>query len=334
MKARILVLLLLSLLLSGCTTPPEPEKTPYDLPAPVEPLAPQDEEMLPVLENHAVAAPLVSGPGGSVHALRYRNGRCLDPVYGDIDGDGLYELVYRTASAADGTVYEALWAYGLEQGLPVLEGSCLLRIGGAETSLSVQGSNVVYSCAVNQGETKRSDRITVTVEDGRMDFGETLPEGLSFAYNRLTEYGSSFRSLRSKAEDRLLAQGPCYFLWQEPGTFHTAEELENDSTQSYVCAAMTNNGVTVTGLVYWYTKLDGSQVCDANGVDNPIRLRGANLDGLAKQVLLDKLGDPFFEFQSVGNAPVLYWFTEDGGLLAVHFEDGLAVTSLMDLPIG
>ena len=334
MKATILVLLLLSLLLGGCTTPPEPEKTPYVLPAPVEPLAPQDEEMLPVLENHAVAAPLVSGPGGSVHALRYRNGRCLDPVYGDIDGDGLYELVYRTACAADGTVYEALWAYGLEQGLPVLEGSCLLRIGSAETSLSVQGSNVVYSCAVNQGETKRSDRITVTVEDGRMDFGETLPEGLSLAYNRLTEYGSSFRSLRSKAEDRLLAQGQCYFLWQEPGTFHTAEELENDSTQSYVCAAMTNNGVTVTGLVYWYTKLDGSQVCDANGVDRPIRLRGANLDGLAKQVLLDKLGDPFFEFQSVGNAPVLYWFTEDGGLLAVHFEDGLAVTSLMDLPIG
>ena len=111
-KQVVFLFLLLSLLLSACAAAPELETTPYSLPALREPSVSADPEWVPILTPHTVSNPQISGPLGQVNALRYREGSCLDPVYGDVDGDGQTELVYRSPSADRGTVYEGVWIYG------------------------------------------------------------------------------------------------------------------------------------------------------------------------------------------------------------------------------
>ena len=333
MKSRILVFLLLCMLLSACAAPPELEKTPYTLPVLLEQTALVEEDPLPVLNSRSAAQSMVSGPGGSVNALQYRNGKCMDPVYGDVDGDGLTELVYRTAGAEDGTIREAIWVYGTERGLPIQKGSCLFRIGAAKTALVQSGDQVYYSYTNSSNGLETTSLLRLSLENDRLTVEGKLPEGLALEYDRITECGASFQKLKSRTGGRLLAVDQGYFLWREPGTFFTAEELTQSGVKSFTCAAVTNDSVTVTGLVYWYTELDGTNFCASAGTANPIRVNETGLDGMAKQIVLDKLGEPCLELQSEQFGHLLHWFTEDGKLLTVYFENGYAVVSLTELPI-
>ncbi len=331
-KQVVFLFLLLSLLLSACAAAPELETTPYSLPAPMEPIVLQDPEWVPILTPHTVSNPQISGPLGQVNALRYREGSCLDPVYGDVDGDGQTELVYRSPSADRGTVYEGVWIYGIEWGWPVQKGSGLLRIGRAKTGLVLDGSRVCYSYLDPAAEQEQPLLLPLTLENGRLRLEGELPQELILQSDRVTDYGCSFSELRTNVGENLVAVAPNYFLWQEPGVLHTEEDLAAEGWKAYTCAAVTENGMTVTELVYWYTGLDGTERCSEYGVVNMDWVNAESLNGTVRQLLTDRLGEPCFETRSEARGDVLHWFTTDGKLLEVWFEDGLSVSALTELP--
>lgn len=334
MRIRICVLLLLCLLLSGCGAAPELETIPISLPVPVEPVVPQEQDALPTLEARAVASSKVSGPSGSVYAMQYRNGSCLDPVYGDVDGDGLTELVYRSAGATNGTVYESLWVYGMEQGWPIQKGCCLLRIGNAKTSLVQDGGRVFYSYTDVAAGQSTAQLLPVSLSGNCVYVEGTLPGNLEYSEGWGSWYGVSFRELRTKVGDEVLAVDQGYFLWREPGTFYSEEELADDGLRSYACAALTENGVTVTGLVYWVREADGTESCTAKGVTPPVKVNESTLIGMAKQVLIAKLGEPCFTTELEHGESALCWFTESGSLMTLRLvNDAVAEVAFTDLPV-
>lgn len=350
MRRPAALLLILCLLLTGCViqAPPVPAGPSQALPSSREqteesaPLQPEStdtpasgevpgEEALPELEAHSMAYPQVHGPAGSVYAISFNGARCSDPVYGDVDGDGQTELVYRSAGLYDGSVCEAILVYGLEDGWPIQKGNAVLRIANARTELVQKGRKVCYSWQNSAfGQTKplllevRLDGWRVSLNGGKM------PEGLQ-SIDGGSMYSRSFRELRQLIGGRALAAEQEYIIWREPGTLNPAESMDG---VRMTCAAATNNGVTVNGAVFWRTEPDGRHSCIPDSASAPSVRDPDTLLGKTEKQLTDKLGFPAFERRSgEDDAVELCWFTEQGKLLTVRLKETVVSATLTDLPV-
>ena len=338
MKKRAFVFLLFCLLLTACTTPPElGTEAPATLPtlnrptledSTISTTAPP-EEALPTLETRTVSAPLACGPAGSVYAVYYRNSVIREALYWDLEGDGETELIYRTSYTLNGTTYDSLVVYGLEAGWPVRKYGVVCVFDTGTTALVMEGDRVCYRYeAPDLGV--EGTLLPVTAAEGRLLLnGGELPEGLLVEENVWGIVGCSYRAAKELLAERILATEPNYFLYQEPGGVFTRETLGD---WELVCAAVTRNGVTVTGAVYWFTDPEGNQSCSASLISTPQRFEDPKvLLGLTEKALTDQLGEPCWEDLRNDHYAVLCWFTEDRKLLTVHVEDKVVSATLTDL---
>ena len=345
MKKRLTALLFLVLLLTACTAVPEagteqtytlPTLKPGDGAEPIPSDLPglPEEEALPELDARNYGVPRILGPAGSVYAIRFQGNMARDPVYGDLDGDGRKELIYRTPGSTSGGTYEVLTAYGLEGGWPIKKGEAFFALNGGETGLTADGDRVFYSY---RGSGQEAARLLVTLEGDRLwvDGGGELPEGLEFLSNRAILYGVSWRQIKQKVGGRILAGTNEYLFWKEPGVLYTETELEEEEgLQALDIAVVSGDGATVTGLVYWYRNQEGERVCDARaGTAAPQVEDPEALLGLTEEALIKQLGDPWFELLRTENFAALCWFTSEGRLLTVQLEDKAVNATLTDLPV-
>lgn len=336
----LLCLLLLCLFLAGCEIKVQDETlasvtryAPTDGPVETGTAAPTEpgEEELPDLN-----APMrmISGPAGRVYAVSYFGASCRDEVYGDVDGDGRTELLYCSAKADGGEIYEAIIVYGLEEGWPVQKGSLVLGIGSASTQLKEDGGRVCYSYQNKTLGDEKPVLLPLCMEGDFLWFDAELPESLEIVGKAAVFYGRSFRDLKKQVRGQVLVADETYFLWKEPGGVYRGEDLEAQGLQSFVSAAVTSNGVTVTGVVYWSTASGGSRSCTADGILTPTVVKNPeSLVGKTEQQLIDKLGDPCFERCRGDSSVALCWFTADGKLLTVQTEEKAVSASLTDLPV-
>ena len=334
---RLLICVIFLVLLAGCQMDPVESVVPSTLPIPIQPMTETGqiepvsvteapEEALPVLETRKFSEPTILGPAGKVNALYYR--KLFDsPVYGDLDGDGRKELVYKSYGSSNGTVYDLLFCYGLEEGWPVQKGVCILDIGSGATELRQKEGQVFYSYT-DKARGKEAVLLPLRLEDNRLWLPEELPEGLSWAGNSYAVYGLSIRWLREKLGDKLLYEGNGYFIWQDPAGLFDQEETEG-TTLTIVVAS--SNGVTVTNHVRWFTEADGTHSASANAckVEQPERLIGKT-----EQTLIHSYGEAPLELErSEDGSCVLGWFTDQGKLLTVRIEETVVSAELTDLPI-
>ena len=337
----LLALLAALLLLAGCrdgtlveTPAPETLSAPADGSTVTASAAPTEfpaEAELPELECHSWMYPLVHGPAGAVSAISFGNTRCNDPVYGDLDGDGQKELVYRCAAAYRGSTCEAIVAYGLEDGWPIQKGCAVLRIANARTALTEQNGKVFYSWQNSAFGQKEPLLLPVKLVNGSLLLNKgRLPEGLLAYDEEGTIYGWSFRTLKSMVGSQALTAEQEYFIWKEPGALNSSEYMNG---LEMTCAVMTTNGVTVTGAVFWRTEPDGSHDCTVDGASAPSVRDPDTLLGKTEKELTDKLGFPAFARSTEDGAAVLYWFTEQGKLLSVRIEERSVSAELTDLPV-
>ena len=266
---RLLICVIFLVLLAGCQLDPAESSVPSTLPVPSTAAARQTappaetdapEEALPELEVHRYSPSYVLGPAGKVYALYYHYAFIDSPVYGDLDGDGKKELVYKSSGLGYGTVHEMLICYGLEEGWPVQKGVCILDIGSGATELREEEGRVFYSYT-DKSRGKEAVLLPLRLEDNRLWLPEELPEGLSWAGNSYAVYGLSIRWLREKLGDKLLYEGNGYCIWQDPGGLFDQEETEG-TTLTIVVAS--SNGVTVTNHVRWFTEADGTHSASEN----------------------------------------------------------------------
>lgn len=342
-----LVLAAVLLLLAGCDTEPKPDGTepqptlpalngpaagesaepPAQTAAPTAVPEPLTEEAVPELDSRTVGIPEVRGPAGSMYAVSYQGALCRDPIHADVDGDGQKELLYRSAGTANGTVNEAIWIYGLEDGWPIQKGASLFQIGGAKTELVEQDGRAFYKYTP-QAKNAESQLLPVTLENGKLCLnGGELPAGMELLAEEGGYYGRSYRRMKQLAGDRILREENNWFLIREPGTLVSEADWEGSSCQ---CVLMTSNGVTVGGAVFWWEEADGSRSCSYNAEGPAVqKAEPEKLEGLTEQQLTKQLGKPqFTQLRTENGISVLCWFTEEGQLLTVQLQDKVIHASL------
>ena len=109
------------------------------------------------------------------------------------------------------------------------------------------------------------------------------------------------------------------------GTEPSAASVPTDSPR--VFAAVSDNGVTVTGLLRYEPRSDGGWFCAGQGVE-PIETP-ADLDalaGLSMEELTERLGPCHFDLGSGLYLPC--WFTEDCRMLVVHTQSSAELREL------
>ena len=342
----LLALLAALLLLAGCEIePPIETQAPVTLPTPIygqvetESAGPTEpaEDAVPTLETRTTGSPRISGPKGSLYAILYDSAP-RDPVYGDLDGDGRKELVYRSETAnysgpaAEREHNDSIWIYSLEEGWPVQKGAALFGIGSAKTELVEQDGQVFYRYTPAEQDAE-PQLLPVTLKDGKLCLnGGELPAGMELLADEGAYYGRSYRRMKQQAGDRILLEENNWFFFREPGTFQS--EADPDGTR-YSCVLLTDNGVTVDYAIFWWTEPDGSRSCSYRGAwAIPKQADPKSLEGLTEQELTDRLGEPqFTQLRTENGISVLCWFTEAGQLLSVQLQDRVFSASLRDLPV-
>ena len=139
---------------------------------------------------------LLLGPDGCA-PLRTFYYSMEDPLWADLDGDGLAELVYQTPGPTSGVHTEAFWAYGLEDGFPVLKACSILMLSWTEEGnvrLEQDGSGIALVNA--------EARYPLALDGGNIVFQGGLPAGASdWGGSAWGVVGSSLASVRKWAAD-------------------------------------------------------------------------------------------------------------------------------------
>jgi hypothetical protein len=261
----------------------------------------------------------IQGLAGNVKALDYGGG-CQDPVWADLDGDGAQELVYWCYGPTSGLFTVALCVYGLKEGWPVLKASRIYCLDwSGRVSLSEENGAVFFryqqepwevldGAAVSQAP--NSLRVTLT-DAGLSLIGGELPAGvLEWGGPEWGWFGSSFSALQAEIRDRCVLNHWAALVWVDP-----TDLIEGASNPVYV--AVSDNGITVTGLLRYERQQDGTWFCAMQGIE-PIEAPEdpEALVGLTPGQLIERLGPCHFDMGSGLYIPC--WFTKDCQLLIVH----------------
>lgn len=295
---------------------------------------PWEAEELPVLSSPEGETPTVSGPAGTVEALTFLGAWCTDPVYGDVDGDGMPELLYLCSGPTSGLYTEAVCVYGLELGWPVLKGCTIFNLSWGEPHLE-QDEDAVMFClkpvSWHPGGTQEREALwlPVTLSEGRVLLnGGAIPEDMAiWGGANWNYYGMSFAELSRQLTEQTAWKHWSCMIWQERSLLvMDSDPAGKTLTDTY--AALTDNGVTVTGLFRWEALADGESRCMRNGVEPiPPVEDPQSLTGLTEAELEARLGPCHFDLGSGLRIPA--WFTEDGKLLIVHPLSGASLTDLL-----
>lgn len=332
---RCIAALLLCLLLAGCGAPPLLETTPVVLPTPALPteaMTPTAEDPpavpefvfsngpVPRAEQDADGQWQIVGPAGSVQPAGYY---CAASAWGDVDKDGQLELVYLAPGRTSGIRTQELYVYGLEYGWPVCKGAATIVLNGSVVGyenwnlLVEENSQVVYRYEQSErseqyGYTRASTTLLpVRLEDGiiRLDGDGELPEGLD-CVSEPPVFGASLSALTARVHGDVFLQYPSCLVWRK--TLDVPEGEDALFPETVVSAAVSNNGVTVTGWLSWWPQEDGGVTCCAEGVEPvPAQEDCEALAGLSFDELQSELGT----YHADVGMFLPSWFTADGKLI-------------------
>ena len=357
MKRIPVFFLSLCLILAGCglTELPVESREAPSLPVPEPPAVlwpselaqAQEDEAVPVLlPPEQVGEPVrIQGPAGTVEALC--DDVCPEPVWGDPDGDGQTELLYRLPAPTSGVSVDCIYVYGLEEGWPVLESSAFFYLPGLrDPRLEQTEAGPVYRCVKAQPlhvqRTEEELRLPLTVREGRLLLNDSqMPVGITGFQSGVPMFGSSFRALGKSLRgsgplpdtvlDRsLLLDSPGCLIWRERLDLTEADAAPLDDGL-FTHAAVSDNGVTVTGVLTLSPPGSSIQLSWLRGnvlsippVEDPEALVGKT-----KEALIAELGEPHFQLGGGFNSPC--WFTQDGKLLAVLGEERVSWAAQTEL---
>lgn len=273
----------------------------------------QDETIVVYSETDTPEFELLLGPSGCV-PLRTFYSYAEDPLWADLDGDGTAELVYQTPGPTSGLYTEAFWAYGLEDGFPVLKAFTILKLNWSNVHLEQDDNRVVFVYA--------GKRYTLAIEENRIVFPEGLPEEASACGG--TEWGlvgASLARVRELFADWIVLDTNCCVIWRVPG--------DSADGSPEVFAALSNNWQTVSDLVSFRVGADGKLGGWRPRI--PLIKTPADLDdliGLSVEELTERLGP--WHYDSGSGLYLLGWFTEGGLLLQVSAGSTVSFVSLYD----
>ena len=306
------------------------------------PVFPGEEEIqLPILlETAEGEIPKIQGPAGTVPAVFFLGAWCTDPLYGDVDEDGDQELIYLCPGPTSGLYTEAVCVYGLEEDWPVLKGVSIFNLTWGEPHLVRDGDTVLFTLEPaswhpgGEGSTQELLQLPVKLENGNVMLGSgELPEGIQDWGGFDTYRGVSFRELSRKiGADAILNHWSCLIWQQKISVVMDSDPKGKELTQTY--AAVTDNGVTVTGLLCWQEQPDGTVFCTRDGIEPAAAAEDPNaLVGLSAAELEQRLGPCHFDLG--GGVQIPCWLTEDGKLLrAGEAPDTVGGAVLTDLTAG
>ena len=294
---------------------------------------PADGTELPTVVGLPDGKPGIQGPAGTVEALQYYHD-CEDPVWADLNRDGMKELVYWYHGPTSGLFTIGLCVYGLEQGWPVLKDSVLYSLDWGQLRLSEEDGQIFLHYVRSQWDpatqtdvSQPEQKLPLTLEDGKLVLnGGKAPEGCElWGSANYTRFGRSFAALEREVKDSCLFRHWACLVWTEP-----AGDPKNPAEA--LCAAASSNGVTVTGYLCWKPQPDGTLFCAAKGLEaieapeDP-----AALVGLSMEELTERYGPAHFDMGSGMYIPC--WFTKDRKLLVVHAADTVLSAELRDLTV-
>ena len=266
----------------------------------------------------------IAGPAGSV---LFAGMACSESAYGDVDGDGQLELVCLAPGRTSGLLTQELYVYGLEDGWPVCKGAAILNLFGSvlygqDQFLIEENSQVLYRYdQLVPGEQYGSFQsattlLPVRLEDGmlRLAGDGTLPEGLDYV-SKSSVFGASLSALTVQVRSDAFWQFPGCLVWRK--TLEVPEGEVSPDSETIVMAAVSDNGVTVTGSLSWWPQEGGSVTCYSEGVV-PVPAQ-EDYEALAR-LSFDELQSDLGPYHAdIGSGQFLpSWFTADGKLITAN----------------
>ena len=351
---KLLPLFIILLLLAGCAEPPVLEPTPVVLPTLRELTDPQTPTAWPHgmpetgFYNATVPKPVtyaggssrIAGPAGSVP---FAGKRCAEYVYGDVDGDGQLELVCLAPGRTSGFLTQELYVYGLEDGWPVCKGAAVLYLFGSvlygqDQFLIEADSQVLYRYDHEvPGEEYGSFPTATTLLPVRLENGSLrlagdgdLPEGLE-CVSESPVFGASLAALTAQVGEDAFLRYPRWLVWRK--TLEDPEGRSDFVSETVVMAAVSDNGVTVTGYLSWWPQEDGSVTCYSECIV-PIPAQ-EDYEALAR-LSFDELQSDLGPYHAdIGSGRFLpSWFTADGKLITANGDAAASSITIHDLLSG
>ena len=270
--------------------------------------------------------------GGAGYLHHYLGETGLDPVCADLDGDGTDEYIYWGYGPTSGLFTVALWAWGMEDGLPVVKATTILNLtfGGIRLEVLDGRANLCIEktdChpGTSQNTTAEALRLPLSIRDGQLlvNDGE-LPKGME--YWETAANGIPLCLALSAAKDLTCAEG-AELICDSGRAFFWKAEAGDGAFRQY--AAFSRDGARVTGTMERLSKKDGSEYIISSGF-TPL-WEEPDLDeliGLTLEELEARLGPAHYDEGS--GVYLLRWLTKDGKLLNVSCIDRVVSASLYD----
>ena len=274
---------------------------------------------------------LLLGPDGCTVPGSYYSIPPQEALWTDVDGDEELEFVYWTYGPTSGLFTVALWAYGLEQGLPVLKAETIFNLGWSdEVGLDLENGLPVFRTATRHYDQSLRDfvtdehlRIPLRVEKGRFVPAEgELPESIQVWGTLFSVYGASFSLMQEITANSQVFQSPHCLVTHLVIQPDRTDVGITQTTAYYVSA----DGIRVTG----YCVDHGDNWKQIGGLEPiPAQEDLTALAALSPDAVLAQLGPAHFD-DGDGAAHQWGWITEDGKLLRITAEQRVLLVSRFD----
>ena len=267
----------------------------------------------------------LAGPAGCTRLENCYGQAPLDLIWTDADGDGKQELLYWTYGPTSGLFTVALWAYGLEEDVPVCKANTIWNLPHGAVELQLQDDDLpVFRAVPNRWDSEKDEtvpgeeiRIPLRLESGSfVPVNGALPEGIS-VWGDSVALGTSFPVLEER--------------WAETLVYHSGRclisRVRTDDGTDVLRTAVSSDGVRVSGYAYRDPQADGFRTAIGfTPICAPKELSA--LEVLSTEALIERLGPPHFD-DGCG-MHLLGWLTEDGKLLRAAGTDRLFGLTMYD----
>lgn len=271
------------------------------------------------------------GPAGCMIPQGYYGFPPQNALWADADGDGELEYIYWTYGPTSGLFTVALWAYGLEQGIPVLKAETIYNLTGcSEVGLDLENTLPVFHTTEQHFDAEKGEfvsdgelRIPLRIEGGSFlpDEGE-LPKNVQIWGTLFSVYGTSFPLVEeSRAETLVFRSQHCLISHQKTAPDHT--DAGTSQTTAFFVSA---DGIRVTGYLLDYGD-DWKRIAGLEPIPAPAELTELAL--LSPDTVLEQLGPAHFD-DGDGILHQWGWVTEDGKLLRITAEQKVLLVTLFD----
>ncbi len=271
---------------------------------------------------------------GAAWMLTYLGPTGLDPVCADLDGDGSGEYAFWGFGPTSGLFTVALWAYGVEEGLPVVRANTILNLSYGNVWLEAENGGVTFCCAkrvydakTGQDNLSQPMRLPLTIQNGAFQVKDgSLPEDIQLwggtSFSLLGRSLSGVKDLACAEGAELLRETSLAVFWNEKG----------EDGSSFYHAAFSRDGVRVAGTMSRYIPAPGSEDSGSaqfrgfTPIDADPDLNA--LPGLTLEALEARFGPAHYDEGS--GLYLLRWLTEDGKVLKVSVGEKVQSAALFD----